>query len=94
MAEKQTFDSDLIGYVDEPKYFDGKLASWRISLSAAQIADLPKYQTEKGNVYITLRLSKAGKPMGQIYNPHSEKAQSNATQHKAVTTGNDSDLPF
>jgi hypothetical protein len=25
MAEKQTFDSDLIGYVDEPKYYDGKL---------------------------------------------------------------------
>lgn len=94
MADKaQSYDSDLIGYVDEPKFYEGKLSSWRISLSAAQIADLPKYQTEKGNVYITLKLSKAGKPMGQVYNPHSEKAKSNATEHKANTSGA-SDLPF
>lgn len=93
MAEKQSYDSDLIGWVDEPKYYENKLSSWRISLSAAQIADLPKYQTEKGNVYITLRMSKTGKPLGQIYNPRSEKAQAEAVNHKANTGGND-DLPF
>jgi|LauGreDrversion4_2_1035121.scaffolds.fasta_scaffold208406_3 hypothetical protein len=94
MADKaQSYDSDLIGYVDEPKFYEGKLSSWRISLSAAQIADLPKYQTEKGNVYITLTLSKAGKPMGKIYNPHSEKAKAGAAEHKAKT-GGASDLPF
>jgi hypothetical protein len=40
-----------------------------------------------------LTLSKAGKPMGKIYNPNSEKAKAGAAEYKAKTSGA-SDLPF
>jgi len=93
MSEKK-YDSDLIGFVDEPKRGDGgEIRSWKIALSATHLEDLQKYKTEKGYVYITLFFSRAGKPMASVYNPHSEGAKeykSNTPKKEAV----EDDLPF
>ena len=99
------YDSDFIGFADDPKTNeDGTTRSWRLTLKDNHLADLEKYKTAKGNVYITMLMSKAGKPMATIYNPRSEKAvadaaarQSQPQSQKAGTPqaafSND-DLPF
>lgn len=69
------YDSDFIGFADDPKTNeDGTIRSWRLTLKDNHLAELEKYKTAKGNVYITMMMSKAGKPMATIYNPRSEKA--------------------
>ena len=69
------YDSDFIGFADEPKLNeDGTIRSWRITFKENHLADLEKYKTTKGNVYVTMMMSKAGKPMATVYNPRSEKA--------------------
>lgn len=104
MSENK-YDSDFIGFADDPKTDEnGNIRSWRLTLKENHLAELSKYKTAKGNVYITMMMSKAGKPMATIYNPRSEKAiadaqarqSANATQGAPTTSqafGND-DLPF
>ena len=78
------YDSDFIGFADEPKTNeDGTIRSWRLTLKDNHLADLEKYKTAKGNVYITMLMSKAGKPMATIYNPRSEKAVADAAAKKS-----------
>lgn len=99
------YDSDFIGFADDPKTDEnGSVRSWRLTLKENHLAELEKYKTAKGNVYITMMMSKAGKPMATIYNPRSEKAIADAKARQTATTtqgtatatqafGND-DLPF
>jgi len=92
MSEKK-YDSDLIGFVDEPKRTEnGDIRSWRISLSATHLEDLQKYKTEKGYVYLTLFFSRAGKPMASVYNPHSEATKEYNSGNKKEAVADD--LPF
>ena len=99
------YDSDFIGFADEPKTNeDGTIRSWRLTLKDNHLADLAKFKTAKGNVYITMLMSKAGKPMATIYNPRSEKAVADAaakqSQPQAQKAGtpqaafSNDDLPF
>lgn len=107
---EQKYDSDFIGFADEPRLNeDGTIRSWRLTLKENHLEDLVKYKTGKGNVYITMMMSKANKPMATIYNPRSEKAiadmkqkqdnptqsapQASATQAFSAGESND-DLPF
>ena len=72
------YDSVLMGYVEDPRKGDnGEVQSWSFSLNREQVADLSKYQTEKGNVSFTMFFSKAGKPMCRVYDPNSEAAKEN-----------------
>jgi len=97
------YDSDFIGFADEPRLNEnGDVTSWRLTLKENHLADLEKYKTSKGNVYITLAMSKAGKPMATVYNPRSEKAIANMKDTQSVKTTKaspsqafkDDDLPF
>lgn len=97
------YDSDFIGFADEPRLNDnGEIRSWKLTLKENHLADLEKYKTSKGNVYITLLMSKAGKPMATVYNPRSEKAIANtksansikASPKKAFGSEENDDLPF
>ena len=104
------YDSDFIGFADEPKLNeDGTIRSWKLTLKENHLADLEKYKTAKGNVYITMLVSKNGKSMATVYNPRSEKAISDmkakqsqpqsapqqAAQPAPVFNGAaDDDLPF
>jgi hypothetical protein len=105
MSEKE-FDSELIGWVDEPYYNDqGQLVSWRIRLKDTELEDiLQNYTTKRdadgkgGNAYIKLFMSKNGKPCGSIYNFNSEAAKKRREEMKAkkqssaaTTTSSDDD---
>lgn len=101
------YDSDFIGFADDPKLNeDGTIRSWRLTLKENHLADLEKYKTAKGNVYITMMVAKSGKSMATVYNPRSEKAiadmnasKNQATNQQASATptqafAENDDLPF
>lgn len=78
------YDSDFIGFADDPKLNeDGTIRSWRLTLKENHLADLEKYKTAKGNVYITMLVAKSGKSVATIYNPRSEKAIADMNAYKA-----------
>lgn len=79
------YDSVLMGYVEDPrKNENGEVQSWGFSLNREQVADLSKYQTEKGNVSFTMFFSKAGKPMCRVYDPNSEAAKENRAKRSSL----------
>lgn len=93
MAEN-SYDSELIGWADEPKRDqEGNVRAWKVALSATNLKDLEQFQTEKGYVYLTLFTSKSGKAMCSVYNPKSAKAQEAASATKGKAKVAD-DLPF
>lgn len=102
MANKK-YDSELIGYTNDPVYNDaGELMSWQVKIPKMELETIiEKYLTsvnEKGqgaNAYITLFMSKAGKPCCRVYNPNSEAAKEyrQAKQQEQKTSVAD-DLPF
>jgi hypothetical protein len=80
------YDSVLMGYVEDPRKGDnGEVQSWSFSLNREQVADLSKYQTEKGNVSFTMFFSKAGKPMCRVYDPNSEAAKENRAKRSSYS---------
>jgi hypothetical protein len=102
MADKK-YDSELIGYTNDPVYNEaGELMSWRVKIPKMELETiLEKYLTavndkgEGANAYITLFMSKAGKPCCRVYNPNSEAAKEyrKAKQQERKATVAD-DLPF
>jgi hypothetical protein len=103
------YDSDFIGFADDPKLNeDGTIRSWRLTLKENHLADLEKYKTAKGNVYISMMVAKSGKSMATVYNPRSEKAiadmnakqngapqqQQQATAQPGQAFAENDDLPF
>ena len=79
------YDSVLMGYVEDPRKGDnGEVQSWSFSLNREQVADLSKYQTEKGNMSFTMFFSKAGKPMCRVYDPNSEAAKENRAKRSSL----------
>jgi len=98
---EQKYDSDLIGWAEEPRRNDNnEVVSWTLRLKDHEMKDiLDNYVTSKndkghgGNVYLTLFMSKAGKPCARVYNPNSEAAKEKRAEKK-VTQESTSDLPF
>ena len=89
------YDSVLMGYVEDPRKGDnGEVQSWSFSLNREQVADLSKYQTEKGNVSFTMFFSKAGKPMCRVYDPNSEAAKEKRAAKQATAEAVSDDMPF
>lgn len=104
MSDKQ-YDSVLVGYTEEPRYYEDNLSSWSVKLKASELQEMiDKYTTsvneqgQGGNVYLKLFFSKNGKPCCSVFDPNSAaakakreaKAQAAAAQPAAVTD----DLPF
>lgn len=92
MSTEQKYDSVLVGWADEPKHNDqGQLMSWNVRLKDHELKDmLDQYVTSRdaegkgGNVYLTLFMSKNGKPCARVFNPNSEAAKERRAQ-KAAT---------
>lgn len=107
---KNTYDSVLMGFADEPKFNDGQLSSWKLRLRDHELREIMDRYMSKGkdgvgSVSITLFMSKSGKPFLRVYNPNSESAreyrEKNAQAAQPVKAkeatsqpSNDDDLPF
>ncbi len=80
MSDQQKNDSVLMGFADEPKFYEGQLSSWRVKLRDFELKEiLDRYlmagKDGAGSVSITLFMSKSGKPFARVYNPNSESAR-------------------
>lgn len=100
MRNNEDTKPNYIGWVEEPVYApDGNLMAWTIKLKKADLKNLEAFATpvnekgEGGNIFLQLRLSKGGKPYGQVWDPNSRKSQENASKRQAVAEANDG-LPF
>lgn len=102
--EEKKYDSELIGWVDEPVYNEnGQLISWTIKLKDHELKDIiDNYISERdpatgfgGNARIKLFMSKNGKACGSVYNWNSEAAKERRAAAIAKTeAGGGEDLPF
>ncbi len=95
----QKYDSVLVGWADEPRFYEGQLSQWQVRLKDHEMKEIAeKYATsrndkgEGGNVYLTLFLTKSGKACCRVFDPNSE-----AAKDKRVEKSNNSEsdeLPF
>ena len=97
----QSYDSVLVGYTEEPRYFEDNLSSWSVKLKKAELQEMiDKYATtvndqgQGGNVYLKLFMSKNGKPCCSVFDPNSEAAKTRRAEKKAKSEAETSDLPF
>ena len=101
MSDKQ-YDSVLVGYVDDPRYYDGELGNWSFSMTVDELQDVINNYASKvqedgkgGKAYFKLFMSKNGKPCCSVYNPHSEAAKARRAEKKAKQAeAVGDDLPF
>jgi len=100
MSDKQ-YDSVLVGYAEEPRYNDeGQLMSWNVRFKDTELQDMIKnYATKRneqgqgGNLYVTMFMSKNGKPCCRVFDPNSAAAKERREAKKAETSTEDA-LPF
>lgn len=107
MSDKQ-YDSVLVGYCEEPRYYEENLSSWSVKLKKAELQEMiDKYSTtvneegQGGNVYLKLFYSKNGKPCASVFDPNSAAAKAKreakaneASSAPAKAVAETSDLPF
>ena len=82
MSDKQ-YDSVLVGYAEEPRYNDdGELMSGMSASRTQSFKEMiQKYATKRneegqgGNVYVTMFMSKNGKPCCRVFDPNSAAAK-------------------
>ena len=99
MSDKQ-YDSVLVGYAEEPRYNDeGQLLSWNVRFKDTELKEMvEKYATSRnaegqgGNLYVTMFMSKNGKPCCRVFDPNSEAAKEKRAQKQSQTA--DEALPF
>ena len=97
MSEKK-YNSVLVGYAYEPRYNDdGKIGMWGVKFKDSELKEMiEKYATRRneegqgGNIYVTMFMSKGGKPCCRVFDPNSAAAKE-ARQTKSAATN---DLPF
>ena len=96
----QSYDSVLVGYTEEPRYYEGNLSSWSVKLKDSELKEmLEKYTTTRnaegqgGNVYLKLFMSKNGKPCCRVYDPNSPAAKEKRAA-KAAATEQADEMPF
>ena len=93
------YDSVLVGYTEEPRYYDGKLSSWSVKFKVAELQEMiDKYATpvndkgEGGNVYCKLGVSKANNYYTTVFDYNSEAAQEKRAEKNAEAVADD--MPF
>jgi len=100
MSDKQ-YDSVLVGYAEEPRYNDeGELLSWNVRFKDTELKEMvEKYATSRnaegqgGNLYVTMFMSKNGKPCCRVFDPNSAAAKEKRAAKAAATSTEDA-LPF
>lgn len=96
----QKYDSVLVGYAEEPRRDEnGNILAWTVRLKDHEMNEMvEKYATARneqghgGNVYLTMFMSKNGKPCCRVYDPNSEAAKERRAEKQAAAATND--LPF
>jgi hypothetical protein len=96
----QKYDSVLVGYAEEPRRDEnGNILAWTVRLKDHEMNEMvEKYATSRndkgqgGNVYLTMFMSKNGKPCCRVYDPNSEAAKERRAEKQAAAATND--LPF
>lgn len=100
MSDKQ-YDSVLVGYAEEPRYNEeGQLMSWNVRFKDNELTEMvEKYATQRneqgqgGNLYVTLFMSKNGKPCCRVFDPNSAAAKEKRAAKAAAAPTEDA-LPF
>ena len=101
MNNDKQYDSVLVGYAEEPRYNEeGQLMSWNVRFKDNELTEMvEKYATKRnaegqgGNLYVTMFMSKNGKPCCRVYDPNSAAAKEKRAQKQAKQPVAD-DLPF
>ena len=99
MSDKQ-YDSVLVGYAEEPRYTeDGQLMSWNVRFKDTELKEMiEKYATSRneqgqgGNLYVTMFMSKYGKPCCRVFDPNSAAAKERRAAKQAAATTDE--VPF
>jgi len=99
MSNKQ-YDSVLVGYSEEPRYNDdGQLMSWGVRFKDSELKEMiEKYATSRneqgqgGNIYVTMFMSKNGKPCCRVFDPNSASAKERRAAKQAEVSVDD--VPF
>ena len=99
MSDKQ-YDSVLVGYAEEPRYTeDGQLMSWNVRFKDSELKEMiEKYATSRneqgqgGNLYVTMFMSKNGKPCCRVFDPNSAAAKERRAAKQAAATTDE--VPF
>ena len=90
MSDKQ-YDSVLVGYAEEPRYNDeGQLL---LKEMIEKYATSRNDQGQGGNLYVTMFMSKNGKPCCRVFDPNSAAAKEKRAA-KAAETSTEDALPF
>ena len=86
------YDSVLVGYTEDPRMYEGELSSWSVRFKDHELKEMiDKYATSRnsegqgGNVYLTLFMSKNGKPCCRVFDPNSEAAKEKRAEKQAKT---------
>jgi hypothetical protein len=95
------YDSVLVGYTEEPRFFDGNFSSMTVKLKINELKEMiDKYATpvqkngDGGNVWLKLAMSKNGKPYATVYDPNSEAAKEKRAEKQAQKEAVSDDVPF
>ena len=99
MIDKQ-YDSVLVWYAEEPRYTeDGQLMSWNVRFKDTELKEMiEKYATSRneqgqgGNLYVTMFMSKNGKPCCRVFDPNSAAAKERRAAKQAAATTDE--VPF
>tara|TARA_E500000305_G_scaffold110131_2_gene117144 strand:- start:224 stop:523 length:300 start_codon:yes stop_codon:yes gene_type:complete len=96
----QKYDSVLVGYAEEPRMYEGNLSSWSVRFKDNELKEvIDKYATTRneegqgGNVYLTMFMSKNGKPCCRVFDPNSEAAKEKRAAKQASQPQTD-EVPF
>ena len=97
----QSYDSVLVGYCEEPRYYEENLSSWSVRIKDTELKEMiDKYATrrndagEGGNVYFKLFMSKSGKACCSVFDPNSEAAKTKRAEKAAKVEAVADDMPF
>lgn len=95
------YDSVLMGYTEEPRFYDGQFASISVKFKVTELQEMiDKYSTpvqengDGGNVYCKLAISKNGKPYTTVFDYNSEAAKEKRAQKQAQAEVVSDDMPF
>tara|TARA_R110002049_G_scaffold21074_1_gene77580 strand:- start:382 stop:687 length:306 start_codon:yes stop_codon:yes gene_type:complete len=101
MTDEKKFDSVLVGYTEEPRYYDGQFGSVTVKYKVTELQEMiDKYATpvqengDGGNVFCKTAISKNGKPYTTVFDPNSEAAKENKAARTAKLEAVSNDMPF
>ena len=95
------YDSVLMGYTEEPRFYDGKFSSMTVKFKITELQEMiDKYATpvqengQGGNVWVKLAMSKNNKPFTTVFDPNIEAAKERRAEKQAQAEAVSDAMPF